>query len=250
MILYGALQSNYNVLFYWDGIPFTILGAVERRKAPEVVQATSFPIYGALLHTKKAPKFFKTPYGVKHSLIAPNLFRTNYALLNQFKVTLTFNKTFALKHITSPGAKIYGLNVSDIKYNLTFNTPALSYDIAPYYAGDVLTVLGTNIPYSISLTTLTFESVPTGPITVVPHRRLQIYSDEVKELTIVNTIPTRAEFFDIQVNGGFQFSLDGQNWNNTLNVVDKFFIKAPNLAQDGVDLNQALTITAKVFPKG
>ena len=250
MILYGAIQSNYNVLFYWDGIPFTILGAVERRKAPEVVQATTFPIYGAVLCTKNAPKFFKTPYGIKHNLTAPNLFRTNYALLNSFKVTILFKKLYALKHITSPSAKIYGLNVSDIKYNLIFNTPSLSYDISPYYAGDILTVLGTNIPYSISLTTITFESMPTGPITVVPQRRLQIYADEVKELTVVNTIPNRAEFFDIKVNGGFQFSLDGQNWNNTLSIIDRFFIKAPSLLQDGIDLGQALTITAKVFPKG
>ena len=234
MILYGALK-NHLVVLTGGSSPFTLYGAVRHRATVAVISTeTTFPLYGAVLINKLAPTKLKIYGAVRRRLTAPKHF-----LYYSSKISHT-----------SLGANISGLSISQITKDLHFSTPAFIYDISPYYINDVYKVIG-GIDYLIVGKQLIFNTLPTGPIRVIPFSRLQINADEIKLMTVENLIPTRAEFKDIVVSSnGFMFSLDQITWTTSLAVDSIFYVKAPSMVADGTDMTQEIFVSARVLPRG
>lgn len=269
MILYGPIYNIFQALS--GGTPFSIYGGTHMIAGPE--QATVFPIYGPMLREYAINKSYllaNNPfslYGGMKQLIGPE--PTHFPLYGPVYVTrlapakFTFRgpvKTIRLApaNITVYGSKlvtiypsvnISGLTVSDIAISMTLPSPDVSYDIYPYLESDVKTVIGTDLPYRIVEHNLLFDTQPTGPITIVPYNRLQLYTEEIRQLTVTNTIPNRMDFTNIQVSGDFLFALNASGpWFSTLTVLDNFFIKAPALTQSSY--TQQLLVTATATPRG
>ena len=228
MILYGGLTNSFNVLDIGNATPFSRTGAVTRHLAIQEEQLSSFPMYGAVVRRLQAPTHHKILGAVTTHKIAP----------------IKFKMTFATSRHTALGANALGLQINNLKDILRFPTPANTYDIYPYVVSDIYKVLGTTNPYVISASKLTFETAPTGTITVVPFNRLQLYVDDIEEMIVTNIIPDRAEFSNIVVSGDFGFSLSKTGpWTNTLQVTNKFYVKA-------LTGSTTINITADVLPRG
>lgn len=233
MILYGGKLNYFEVLL--TGTPFTVYGAVKKRLRPAVDQPVTFPIYGATLKTLIAP--------IHHKIYGATLC---------YKLPPTRFTIYGAKNNTiSQGANLLGLSISNLAQVLNFNTPAYTYNIAPYYSSDVATILGTTNSYTVVGSDVVFTTLPTGPIKVILFDRLKIYANEIKELEVTNTIPQRAIFSDIKVSSDtFTFSLDKLTWHSQLTVSDIFYIKAPDMLTDGQDFSQEILVTATVLPRG
>lgn len=262
MIIYGALLNSYNL--YATADLFTIYGAIRTEAGPEV--EFNFPVFGPVYKEIKVATSFsimgpivKTTEAPVHFSILGSIYKT--------KVSPRFSLLGAIYHSKKPYDKIVirggivksvsrfinitGLNISDIAISKTFTTPSLLYSIYPFHISDIKEVLGTNLPYQIIGTDLIFSTLPTGPITLVPYSRLKVYTNEIKKLIITNTIPDKLEFTDITVSGDFELSLyETGPWDNTLDVLDSFYIKAPDLSAVGSDYSKIITITAKATPIG
>ena len=232
MILYGAIKNSFTLLL-GSGTSFTIKGAVLSRSGPEAT--TAFPIYGSLITLRNAPNKFTLLGPVKVNRNAPQC----------------INMLGAVRSFQTLSPNISGLVISDIDAVLTFNTPSTVYNIYPYYSSDVKTIIGTTLPHRIVERNLLFDTLPEGPIHVIPFHRLQVYANEIRQLTVVNTIPNRLEFTHINVSGDFLFSLNSTGpWTNSLDIVNTFYVKAPNITLIGSNFSQEFTVTATAIPIG
>lgn len=235
MILYGGLLNSHSVLNPANATPFTLTGALRIRAAIAVVQAdTAFPIYGAL-RTQRLPPTYFTIYGAHNKrLILPVMQEFYGAVRNQ--TVLSF--------------QIENLTLSTIGIKRTYNTPKLTYDISPYTMADIYKVIGAAY-YTVTGSILTVTTLPTGPIEIIPNSRAVLWANEVAQVVLGNTAPTKYAFSNINITGDVQFSTSNVGpWTNSItpNIGDTFYIKAPDMAVDGVDFTKELYITAKVTP--
>jgi hypothetical protein len=230
MILYGGLLNQFNVIY--GGTPFTIYGGIKKQLTKE---GATWPIYGAMHVIKSAPTHILVYGATTCSLVSPT-----------HKMWLG-----AVRQTTAIGVNISGLSISAIPKSLYFETPAYMYNIYPYRVSDVSAILGTTELYTITDSTIIFQTIPAGPIRIILFNRLLLMADEIKQLEVINTISNRVEFTDIQVGGNFTFSLNATGpWSNPLTVTDFFYIKAPSMSIDGSDFTKDITVSAKVFPRG
>lgn len=234
MIRYGSTISKFIRLDISQASPFTIRGAIKQRFISANTGVT-FPIYGAVTQQLVAPKHFAITGSVIKHVLAP----------------VYFKRTGAVLKYTTQGLNISGLVIPNIKQVMHFQEPAYKYDIYPYERNDINKVLNYTSTFQIVGNWLLLDSLPNGAITVVPFDRLQIDAGEIKNLTVKNTIPDKAEFLNITVSGGFLFSLTKTGpWSSELSIVDNFYVKAPELQTDGSDFTKEIIISAVAFPRG
>lgn len=248
MILYGATRNIYNALTSPTG-PLVVYGSIVVRSGPE--EATVFPLYGAVKVMAIAPVALAILGAIKITKVAPTKFKLLGPLKTVRQAPSYIRLRGAIKTLATRSVNISGLNVSDIAQAMTLETPDVSYNIYPYLASDVKAVVGTELPYRIVEHDLLFDEAPAGPIDLVLFNRLQLYADEVRQLTVINTIPSRMDFSDVRVSGDFQFSLNAAGpWVNELTVNSVFYVKAPTLPAIGSDYTKHLTVTAVATPRG
>ena len=232
MIVYGAILNSFTPLY--GGTPFTFYGAITERLEQHSESSTIFPIYGA----------------ITQQVIAPNKFKQYGALLKVIQAPSKFVVYGAVNKVTAKNVNLSGLSISAIAKSMIFTTPSYRYNIYPYHVNDVYKITGAT-DYQIVGTELVCRELPTGPVVIIPFERLCIAANEVRLLTVINTIPARAEFKNITISSNsFKFSLDGITWNQVLQVIDKFYVKAPDMLIDGVDFTKEITVQATVYPKG
>jgi hypothetical protein len=231
MIVYGSVLNKFSL--YSVGTNFTLLGAIKTIRGPESSQ--TFPIYGAVLVEKIAPIKINYTGAIVSNITAGNKF-TIYG-------PVSLNKKASIN--------ISGLSIENIAVRKVLPVPSLVYNIYPYLISDVKKILGTDLPYEIVGNNLIFSTEPEGSISLVLFNRLNIYSNSIRKLTLSNLIPTKAEFRDITVSGDFLFSLNSTGpWTNRLNVIDTFYVKAPNITQIGSNYTQEFTVEATIIPIG
>lgn len=231
MIVYGSILNKFSL--YQNGTSFTIFGAVKNLSGPETSQ--NFPIYGPILTNKAATIKINILGSVLNSILANDKFTIFGSVINNNKASINLT----------------GLSVDNIAVRKILPIPSLIYNIYPYLVSDVKKILGTDLPYIIIGHELIFSTMPENSISLVLFNRLNMYSNDIRKLTLSNLIPTRVEFRNIIVSGDFLFSLNSTGpWTNTLAVIDSFYVKAPNILQIGSNYSQEFTVEATVIPIG